>query len=87
MASRLEWISYSQRHPGHAGIGTRDRRLDRELSKARQPRSLGFPPDVDEVLPSGAHFATALTEIEQFGQRHRESLFGRRDLAPGESSN
>jgi hypothetical protein len=45
LASRLEWVTHTDRHSGHAGIGTRDRGLDRELGTARQPRSLGFPPD------------------------------------------
>jgi toluene monooxygenase system protein E len=42
-----------------------------------------FLPIFDEMLPSGAHFATALSEIEQSGQRYRESLFGHRDVLPG----
>ncbi len=45
-----------------------------------------FHPIFDEMLPGGeARFATVLGEIEQFGQRYRESLFGRRDLLPEES--
>jgi hypothetical protein len=42
-----------------------------------------FRPIFDEMVPSGAHFATALSEIDQFGHRYRESLFGRRDILPG----
>ena len=43
-----------------------------------------FHPIFDEMLPGGVErFATVLSEIEQFGQRYRESLFGRRDLLPG----
>jgi hypothetical protein len=46
-----------------------------------------FRPIFDEMLPSGAHFATALSEIEQFGQRYRESLFGPRTADPASNSN
>ena len=43
-----------------------------------------FRPIFDEMLPGdGARFATVLSEIEQFGQRYRESLFGRRAVLPG----
>ena len=42
-----------------------------------------FRPIFDEMLPGGAHFATALSEVVQFGQGYRESLFGRRDVIPG----
>ena len=45
LASRLEWVAHVDRHPGHAGIGTCDQGLDREMGPARQPRCLGFPPD------------------------------------------
>ena len=45
-----------------------------------------FHPIFDEMLPGGGvRFAPVLSEIEQFCQRYRESLFGRRDLLPGES--
>ena len=45
-----------------------------------------FHPIFDEMLPGGGvRFATVLGEIEQFCQGYRESLFGPRDLLPGES--
>ncbi|MGA9130748.1 MAG: MmoB/DmpM family protein [Candidatus Sulfotelmatobacter sp.] len=43
-----------------------------------------FRPIFDEMLPGGVErCATVLSEIDQFGQRYRESLFGRRDVLPG----
>jgi len=46
-----------------------------------------FRPVFDEMPPGGVgRFATVLDEIEQFGQRYRGALFGRRDLPPGESA-
>ena len=45
-----------------------------------------FHPIFDEMLPGGGvRFATVLDDIEQFCQAYRESLFGPRDLLPGES--
>ena len=41
-----------------------------------------FRPIFDGMLPTGARFATALSEIDQCGQRFRESLFGRRHVVP-----
>jgi hypothetical protein len=42
-----------------------------------------FRPIFDEMPPGGVErFATVLSEIEQFGQRYRGALFGRRDLPP-----
>jgi len=45
-----------------------------------------FHPIFEEMLPGeGVRFATVLDDIEQFCQDYRESLFGPRDLLPGES--
>jgi hypothetical protein len=45
-----------------------------------------FHPIFDEMLPGGGvRFAPMLSEIEQFCQGYQESLFGLRDLLPGES--
>ncbi len=45
-----------------------------------------FYPIFDEMLPGGGvRFAPMLSEIEQFCQGYQESLFGLRDLLPGES--
>ena len=45
-----------------------------------------FHPIFDEMLSDGGgRFATVLDDIEQFCQAYRESLFGSRDLLPGES--
>jgi toluene monooxygenase system protein E len=44
-------------------------------------------PIFDEMSQGGAgRFATVLNEIEQFGQRYRGPLSGRRDIPPGESA-
>jgi toluene monooxygenase system protein E len=45
-----------------------------------------FHPIFEEMLPGGGvRFATVLDDIEQFCQAYRESLFGPRDLLPGEA--
>jgi toluene monooxygenase system protein E len=44
-------------------------------------------PIFEEMSQGGAgRFATVLNEIEQFGQRYRGPLSGRRDIPPGESA-
>lgn len=45
-----------------------------------------FQPIFDKIPPGGGgRFATVLDDIEQFCQAYRESLFGPRDLLPGEA--